>query len=127
MSTFPSLNIEKSRNDTIKKLEKEKQDKINREKQQQKQYDYQNYLNLSHIKNSKSHKYIKDEYYNHTKLEQEFEDFLQHHQLFTSKSTIEDHIRDKNTSKDFIPFLVRKEMKYLDTILTNRDQIKEKK
>ena len=67
MSTFPSLNIEKLRNDTIKKLEKEKQDKINREKQQQKQYDYQNYLNLSHIKNSKSHKYIKDEYYNHTK------------------------------------------------------------
>ena len=52
MSTFPSLNIEKLRNDTIKKLEKEKQDKINREKQQQKQYDYQNYLNLSHIKNS---------------------------------------------------------------------------
>ena len=45
MSTFPSLNIEKLRNDTIKKLEKEKQDKINREKQQQKQYDYQNYLN----------------------------------------------------------------------------------
>ena len=127
MSTFPSLNIEKLRNDTIKKLEKEKQDKINREKRQQKQYDYQNYLNLSHIKNSKSHKYIKDEYYNHTKLEQEFEDFLQHHQLFTSKSTIEEHIRDKNTSKDFIPFLVRKEMKYLDTILTNRDQIKERK
>ena len=125
--TFPSLNIEKLRNDTIKKLEKEKQDKENAEKLEQKKYDYQNYLNLSHIKNSKSHKMIKDEYYNHTKLEQEFEDFLQHQQLYTSKREIEEHIRDKNTSKDFIPFLVRKEMKYLDTILTNRDQIKERK
>ena len=48
MSTFPSLNIEKLRNDNIKKLEKEKQDKINREKQQQKQYDYQNYCEILH-------------------------------------------------------------------------------
>ena len=75
----------------------EKQDKENAEKLQQKKYDYQNYLNLSHIKNSKSHKMIKDEYYNHTKLEQEFEDFLQHQQLYTSKREIEEHIRDKNT------------------------------
>ena len=66
--TFPSLNIEKLRNDTIKKLEKEKQDKENAKKLEQKKYDYQNYLNLSHIKNSKSHKMIKDEYYNHTKI-----------------------------------------------------------
>ena len=47
MSTFPSLNIEKLRNDTIKKLEKEKQDKINREKQQQKHCDISSPLNTS--------------------------------------------------------------------------------
>ena len=45
--TFPSLNIEKLRHDTIQKVKKEKQDKENAKKLQQKQYDYQNYLNLS--------------------------------------------------------------------------------
>jgi len=48
--TFPSLNLEKLKHDTIKKLEKDKLDKENAEKLQQKKYDYQNYFNLSHIK-----------------------------------------------------------------------------
>ena len=102
-------------------------DKENAEKLQQKKYDYQNYLNLSHIKKSQSHKYIKDEYYNQDLLDKEFEDFLQHSQLYTSKDDIENHIKDKTTDKRIDPFLVRKEMKYLDKILTKRDQIKERK
>ena len=125
--TFPSLNLEKLKHDTIKKLEKDKLDKENAEKLQQKKYDYQNYLNLSHIKKSQSHKYIKDEYYNQDLLDKEFEDFLQHSQLYTSKDDIENHIKDKTTDKRIYPFLVRKEMKYLDTILTKREQIKERK
>ena len=125
--TFPSLNLEKLKHDTIKKLEKDKLDKENAEKLQQKKYDYQNYFNLSHIKKSQSHKYIKDEYYNQDLLDKEFEDFLQHSQLYTSKDDIENHIKDKTTDKRIDPFLVRKEMKYLDKILTKRDQIKERK
>jgi len=122
-----NFSVKKRKHDTIKKLEKDKLDKENAEKLQQKKYDYQNYFNLSHIKKSQSHKYIKDEYYNQDLLEKEFEDFLQHSQLYTSKDDIENHIKDKTTDKRIDPFLVRKEMKYLDTILTKRDQIKERK
>jgi hypothetical protein len=61
MSTFPSLNLEKLRNDTIKKLEKEKQTTEPQETLQKQKYDYQNYLNISHIKNSKHFKDMKEE------------------------------------------------------------------
>ncbi len=126
MSTFPSLNLEKLRNDTIKKLEKEKQTKETQEKLQQQQYDYQNYLNISHIKNSKQFKDMKEQYYDHDLLMKEFEDFLQSSQLCASKQIIEDHIKDKNIQKDLVPFILRKEMKYLDEILTNRDKIRDR-
>jgi hypothetical protein len=126
MSTFPSLNLEKLRNDTIKKLEKEKQTKETQEKLQQQKYDYQNYLNISHIKNSKQFKDMKEEYYDHDLLEKEFQDFLQHQQLYTSKQIIEEHIKDKSITKDLVPFTLRKEMKYLDEILTNRDKIRDR-
>jgi len=126
MSTFPSLNLEKLRNDTIKKLEKEKQTKETQEKLQQQKYDYQNYLNISHIKNSKQFKDMKEQYYDHDLLEKEFQDFLQHQQLYTSKQIIEEHIKDKSITKDLVPFTLRKEMKYLDEILTNRDKIRDR-
>ena len=126
MSTFPSLNLEKLRNDTIKKLEKEKQTKETQEKLQQQKYDYQNYLNISHIKNSKQFKDMKEEYYDHDLLEKEFQDFLQHQQLYTSKQIIEEHTKDKSITKDLVPFTLRKEMKYLDEILTNRDKIRDR-
>ena len=126
MSTFPSLNLEKLRNDTIKKLEKEKQTKETQEKLQQQKYDYQNYLNISHIKNSKQFKDMKEEYCDHDLLEKEFQDFLQHQQLYTSKQIIEEHIKDKSITKDLVPFTLRKEMKYLNEILTNRDKIRDR-
>ena len=126
MSTFPSLNLEKLRNDTIKKLEKEKQTKEKQEKLQQQKYDYQNYLNISHIKNSKQFKDMKEQYFDRDLLEKEFQDFLQHQQLYTSKQIIEDHIKDKSVQKDLVPFILRKEMKYLDEILTNRDKIRDR-
>jgi len=126
MYTFPSLNLEKLRNDTIKKLEKEKQTKETQEKLQQQKYDYQNYLNISHIKNSKQFKDMKEEYFDWDLLEKEFQDFLQHQQLYTSKQIIEDHIKDKSVQKDLVPFILRKEMKYLDEILTNRDKIRDR-
>ena len=115
--TFPSLNIEKLRHDTIQKVKKEKQDKENAKKLQQKQYDYQNYLNLSHIKKSSSFKMIKDEYYDLDKLDKEFEDFLEYSQLYKFKQHIEDHIKLKSTDKDIVPHLLRQEMKYLDPIV----------
>jgi len=126
MSTFPSLNLEKLRNDTIKKLEKEKQTKETQEKLQQQKYDYQNYLNISHIKKSKQFKDMKEEYFDRDLLEKEFQDFLQHQQLYTSKQIIEEHIKDKSITKDLVPFTLRKEMKYLDEILTNRDKIRDR-
>ena len=115
--TFPSLNIEKLRHDTIQKVKKEKKDKENAKKLQQKQYDYQNYLNLSHIKKSSSFKMIKDEYYDLDKLDKEFEDFLEYSQLYKFKQHIEDHTKLKSTDKDIVPHLLRQEMKYLDPIV----------
>ena len=115
--TFPSLNIEKLRHDTIQKVKKEKQDKENAKKLQQKQYDYQNYLNLSHIKKSSSFKMIKDEYYDRDKLDKEFEDFLEYSQLYKFKQHIEDHTKLKSPDKDIVPHLLRQEMKYLDPIV----------
>ena len=126
MSTFPSLNLEKLRNDTIKKLEKEKQTKETQEKLQQQKYDYQNYLDISHIKNSKQFKDMKEQYFDHDLLEKEFQDFLQHQQLYTSKQIIEDRIKDKSITKDLVPFILRKQIKYLDEILTNRDKIRDR-
>ena len=110
--TFPSLNIEKLRHDTIQKVKKEKQDKENAKKLQQKQYDYQNYLNLSHIKKSSSFKY-----YDRDKLDSEFEDFLEYTTLYKFKDHIEKHIKLKSTDKDIVPHLLRQEMKYLDPIV----------
>ena len=115
--TFPSLNIEKLRHDTIQKVKKEKQDKENAKKLQQKQYDYQNYLNLSHIKKSSTFKMIKDEYYDRDKLDSEFEDFLEYTTLYKFKDHIEKHIKLKSTDKDIVPHLLRQEMKYLDPIV----------
>jgi|TARA_B100001564_G_scaffold122294_1_gene102048 hypothetical protein len=115
--TFPSLNIEKLRHDTIQKVKKEKQDKENAKKLQQKQYDYQNYLNLSHIKKSSSFKMIKDEYYDLDKLDKEFDNYLEYHNIYKFKQHIEDHTKLKSTDKSLVPSKLREEMKYLDPII----------
>jgi len=122
--TFPSLNIEKLKHDTIKKLEKEKIDKENAKKLQQKQYDCQNYLNLSHIKKSSSFKMIKDEYYDLDKLDKEFEDFLEYSQLYKFKQHIEDHTKLKSTDKSLVPSKLREEMKYLDPMIDHLRNLK---
>ena len=124
--TFPSLNLDKLRRDTIQRLEQEKKNKEDQQLIEEKRFKYQNMMNINHIKKSDSFKQVKEQYYDLDLLEKEFEDFLQSHQLFTSKVTIEDHIKDKSLNKDLTPFLVRKEMKYLDTILTNRDKIRDR-
>ena len=124
--TFPSLNLDKLRRDTIQRLEQEKKNIEDQQLIEEKRFNYQNMMNINHIKKSDSFKQVKEQYYDLDLLEKEFEDFLQSHQLFTSKETIEDHIKDKSLNKDLTPFLVRKEMKYLDTILTNRDKIRDR-
>ena len=124
--TFPSLNLDKLKRDTIQRLENEKKNKEDQQLIEEKRFNYQNMMNINHIKKSDSFKQVKEQYYDLDLLEKEFEDFLQSHQLFTSKETIEDHIKDKSLNKDLTPFLVRKEMKYLDTILTNRDKIRDR-
>ena len=81
--------------------------------------------NINHIKKSSLLKVVKENYYDVKLLENEFEDFLEHHQMFMKKDTIERHIKDKN-NQDINQFILRKEMKYLDTILTNRDKIRDR-
>ena len=124
--TFPSLNLDKLRRDTIQRLEQEKKNIEDQQLIEEKRFNYQNMMNINHIKKSDSFKQVKEQYYDLELLNKEFEDFLQSQQLFTSKETIEDHIKDKSLNKDLTPFLVRKEMKYLDTILTNRDKIRDR-
>ena len=123
--TFPSLNLGKLKRDTIQRLEQEKKNKEDQQLIEERRFKYQNMMNINHIKKSDSFKQVKEQYYDLDLLEKEFEDFLQSHQLFTSKETIENHLKDKN-KQDITPFILRKEMKYLDTILTNRDKIRDR-
>ena len=123
--TFPSLNLDKLKRDTIQRLENEKKNKEDQQLIEERRFKYQNMMNINHIKKSDSFKQVKEQYYDLDLLEKEFEDFLQSHQLFTSKETIENHLKDKN-NQDITPFILRKEMKYLDTILTNRDKIRDR-
>ena len=118
---FPSLNIQKLRYDTIKKLEKEKKDQEDLKKLNEQKIKYQNMMNINHIKKSDSFKQVKEEYYDTKLLEKEFEDFLEHHQMFQKKDKIERHLKDKN-NQDISPFILRKEMKYLDELLNHKEQ-----
>lgn len=77
--------------------------------------------NINHIKKSSLLKVVKENYYDVKLLENEFEDFLEHHQMFMKKETIERHIKDKN-NQDINQFILRKEMKYLDELLTHKEE-----
>ena len=77
--------------------------------------------NINHIKKSSLLKVVKENYYDIKLLENEFEDFLEHHQLLMKKDTIERHLKDKN-KQDISPFILRKEMKYLDELLNHKEQ-----
>ena len=77
--------------------------------------------NINHIKKSSLLKVVKENYYDVKLLENEFEDFLEHHQMFMKKDTIERHIKDKN-NQDINQFILRKEMKYLDELLTHKEE-----
>ena len=118
---FPSLNIQKLRYDTIKKLEKEKKDQEDLEKLNEQKQKYQNMMNINHIKKSDSFKQVKEEYYDLKLLEKEFDDFLEYHQSFPKKDLIESHLKDKN-NQDITPFNLRKEMKYLDELLNHKEE-----
>ena len=123
--TFPSLNLDKLKRDTIQRIKQQKKNKEDQQLIEERRFKYQNMMNINHIKKSGSFKQVKEQYYDLDLLEKEFEDFLQSYQLFTSKETIENHLKDKNY-QDITPFILRKEMKYLDTILTNRDKIRDR-
>ena len=77
--------------------------------------------NINHIKKSSLLKVVKENYYDVGLLENEFEDFLEHHQMFMKKDTIERHIKDKN-NQDINQFILRKEMKYLDELLAHKEE-----
>jgi len=66
-------------------------------------------------------KKVKENYYDIKLLENEFEDFLEDHQMFMKEETIERHIKDKN-NQDINQFILRKEMKYLDELLTHKEE-----
>ena len=77
--------------------------------------------NINHIKKSSLLKVVKENYYDIKLLENEFEDFLEHRQMFMKKENIERHIKDKN-NQDINQFILRKEMKYLDELLTHKEE-----
>ena len=76
---------------------------------------------INHIKKSSLLKVVKENYYDIKLLENEFEDFLEHHQMFMKKDTIERHIKDKN-NQDINQFILRKEMKYLDELFAHKEE-----
>ena len=118
---FPSLNIQKLRYVTIKKLEKEKKDQEDLKKLNEQKQKYQNMMNINHIKKSDRFKQVKEEYYDLKLLDKEFDDFLEYHQMFQKKDTIEKHLKDKN-NQDYTPFILRKEMTYLDELLNHKEE-----
>ena len=77
--------------------------------------------NINHIKKSSLLKVVKENYYDVGLLENEFEDFLEHHQMFMKKDTIERHIKDKN-NQGINQFILRNEMKYLDELFAHKEE-----
>ena len=50
--TFPSLNLDKLKRDTIQRLENEKKNKEDQQLIEERRFKYQNMMNINHIKKS---------------------------------------------------------------------------
>ena len=111
------MSVEQMRRDSIKRIEEQKKRQETFEKLRDKQINQQNLYDVHSILKSNAHKEMKETYYNPKLLNKEYEDFLSFHQLYQLKDFIKDHIKDKSNTNDVSPYLIRKEMKYLDEIL----------
>ena len=67
--TFPSLNLDKLKRDTIQRLENEKKNKEDQQLIEERRFKYQNMMNINHIKKSDSFKQVKEQYYDLDLLE----------------------------------------------------------
>jgi len=117
MNNLIPMSVEQMRRDSIKRIEEQKKRQETFEKLRDKQINQQNLYDVHSILKSNAHKEMKETYYNPKLLNKEYEDFLSFHQLYQLKDFIKDHIKDKSNTNDVSPYLIRKEMKYLDEIL----------
>lgn len=117
MNRFIPMSVEQIRRNSIKRIEEEQNRKKTYDNLQEKNNKNQNYYDLHSILKSNAHKEVQENYYNPKLLEQEYEDFLTFHQLFSLKDFINDHIKDKTNGRIVSPYIIRKEIKYLDEIL----------
>ena len=116
MNNLIPMSVEQMRRDSIKRIEEQKKRQETFEKLRDKQINQQNLYDVHSILKSNAHKEMKETYYNPKLLNKEYEDFLSFHQLYQLKDFIKDHIKDKSNTNDVSPYLIRKEMKYLDEI-----------
>lgn len=117
MNNLIPMSVEQMRRDSIKRIEEQKKRQETFEKLRDKQINQQNLYDVHSILKSNAHKEMKETYYNPKLLNKEYEDFLSFHQLYQLKDFIKDHIKDKSNTNDVSPYLIRKEMKYIDEIL----------
>lgn len=117
MNNLIPMSVEQMRRDSIKRIEEQKKRQETFEKLRDKQINQQHLYDVHSILKSNAHKEMKETYYNPKLLNKEYEDFLSFHQLYQLKDFIKDHIKDKSNTNDVSPYLIRKEMKYIDEIL----------
>lgn len=117
MNNLIPMSVEQMRRDSIKRIEEQKKRQETFEKLRDKKINQQNLYDVHSILKSNAHKEMKETYYNPKLLNKEYEDFLSFHQLYQLKDFIKDHIKDKSNTNDVSPYLIRKEMKYIDEIL----------
>jgi len=121
MSLIP-MYVEQLRRQALKN----QQDKIEDQKRYQTKVDSMSksnvgeMFNLRSIKNAQSKKVIQEKYYDQDRVTEKFESFLGHHGLYKVRGIIEDKIKKSNDG-DLSVFGMEEEIKYLDDVLTEKE------
>jgi len=119
---FTRMNAEQMRRKAIQN---------SKEKEQQSK-DYQNQIDnmskhnvgglfdLKSIKKAQSTKVIQERFYDQDRVNKKFESFLGHHGLYKVRGIIEDKIK-KTNGGDLTVYGMEDEIKYLDDVLTEKE------
>ena len=122
------MNAEQMRRKAIKNAEdrREQEQQYQAKVEQLSKHNVGGYFDIRSIKNSKSTKMINEKYYDKERIEEKFESFLGYHGLYKVRNIIEERIRKVNGG-DLNVFGIEEEMKYLDDVLTEKENHLSKK
>ena len=122
------MNVEQMRAKAIKN----QKDKIQEQKDYQAKVDSMSkhsvggLFDLRSIKKAQSTKDIQERFYDQDRVTEKFESFLGHHGLYKVRNIIEDKIK-KTNGGDLTVYGMEDEIKYLDDVLTEKENNLSKK